>query len=373
MTWRLAKSLETLRAQVNKAAPSRSKSSDGTIGDEAHASRSSDHNPHIREGKVGVVTALDVTHDPANGVDARKLAEALVASRDPRIKYIISNAQIISGPKGPKPWVWRKYSGSNPHTKHVHISVRGEKEHYDGEAPWSISVGRPIKTAEPKVDYPLLKKGSKGQYVVTLQKLLGVNVDGKFGPRTEEAVKKFQRSKKLVADGKVGDYTWEALLKTPENVQAANFLGGVIGGILLEAVAKPILEKTLEKTLETAGKAMTGKTTTKTVPKVAKEIIEEVVEEAVEKKVEKEKEKTSGQVDLGRYSKLIAALAGNVIGVALVWFAMQFPSVATCAVGPDGTDACTILGFTQAQITGFVMASFNTARVYWFPANKPPA
>lgn len=129
MAWRLAKSLETLRDQVNAKWPNRDKSLDGTIGDAAHQATKSDHNPN----SAGVVTAMDITHDPANGLDARKLAETLVASRDPRIKYIISNAQIISSQTSP--WIWRPYSGANAHRQHVHISVAGD---YDDTRPWNL-------------------------------------------------------------------------------------------------------------------------------------------------------------------------------------------------------------------------------------------
>ncbi len=78
-------------------------------------------------------------------------------------------------------------------------------------------------------------------------------------------------------------------------------------------------------------------------------------------------------MDLGRYSKLIGALIGNVVAIALAWLAMQFPSIAQCTVGPEGTDACTVMGFTQAQITAALMTAFNMLLVYWFPANRPPA
>ena len=39
-----------------------------------------------------------------------------------------------------------------------------------------------------------LKKGCKGDEVKTLQKLLGVAVDGDFGPKTEAAVIAFQKA-----------------------------------------------------------------------------------------------------------------------------------------------------------------------------------
>ena len=78
-------------------------------------------------------------------------------------------------------------------------------------------------------------------------------------------------------------------------------------------------------------------------------------------------------MDLGRYSKLIGAVAGNIVAIALAWLAVQFPAIATCTIGPDGTDACTVAGFTQAQITGALMMAINSYFVYRFPPNKPPA
>lgn len=138
--WRVAKSLLALRDQVNTKSPSRSKASDGTIGDPAHASRTSDHNPWIKDGAVGVVTAMDITNDPGRGCDANIIAEAIRTSGDPRVKYIIWNRRIAnSSPIGGQPgWAWRQYKGSNPHTKHVHISVKSDKAAYDSTGAWTI-------------------------------------------------------------------------------------------------------------------------------------------------------------------------------------------------------------------------------------------
>lgn len=139
-SYRLAKALERLRAQVNAKAPSRSKASDGWIGDAAHRSRASDHNPWVTDGGTGVVTAIDVTHDPAGGCDAGKLAETLRAGADKRIKYIIWNKRIANREPtgGAAAWAWRPYGGRNPHDHHVHISVRPEKIYYDLTDPWTI-------------------------------------------------------------------------------------------------------------------------------------------------------------------------------------------------------------------------------------------
>jgi putative chitinase len=54
----------------------------------------------------------------------------------------------------------------------------------------------------------LLKLGSEGEDVKKLQAKLGVEVIGKFGPKTEAAVKAWQTANKLTADGIVGDGTW---------------------------------------------------------------------------------------------------------------------------------------------------------------------
>lgn len=136
MAWRTANCLIQLRNQINQMAPNRSKASDGTIGDAAHASRSSDHNPWVRDRGVGVVTALDITHDPNDGCDCNDIVDAFVRNKDARIKYIIWNKRIISSQV--QPWVWRRYSGRNPHTKHFHLSVRPEKKHYDSTEDWHI-------------------------------------------------------------------------------------------------------------------------------------------------------------------------------------------------------------------------------------------
>lgn len=137
MAWRNAKSLVRLRDQINLIAPSRSKANDGTIGDAAHASRSSDHNPWVIESGVGVVTAIDITNDATHGCNAQALVDALVRHRDPRIKYIIWNSKIVSS--SVQPWIWRTYNGVNPHSHHFHLSVKPSKEHYDSVAEWNLS------------------------------------------------------------------------------------------------------------------------------------------------------------------------------------------------------------------------------------------
>jgi hypothetical protein len=140
MTWRIAKSLEKLRHQIDAKFPGRSKASDGGIGDAAHATRDSDHNPWVVDGNVGVVTARDFTCDPNDGADTEALAEKLRLGRDMRIKYVIYKGRMFSSYKAGSvaPWAWRPYTGKNPHNHHFHISVQPEKARYDSEAEWAI-------------------------------------------------------------------------------------------------------------------------------------------------------------------------------------------------------------------------------------------
>lgn len=138
--WHLAPCLAVLRAQINAAYPNRSIKSDGTIGDEAHAATKSEHNP---DPGTGTVRAFDITHDPVvgRGVDGNKLAAQLVSSRDSRILYVIWNRRIArSYPKpGIPAWSWSAYTGPDPHTNHVHLSVTVAGA--NNKAPWRLIGG----------------------------------------------------------------------------------------------------------------------------------------------------------------------------------------------------------------------------------------
>jgi putative chitinase len=64
----------------------------------------------------------------------------------------------------------------------------------------------------------LLRLGSEGEDVKKLQQFLGVDVVGKFGPKTDAAVKAWQSAHGLTADGIVGDGTWAKMF--PSQPQA---------------------------------------------------------------------------------------------------------------------------------------------------------
>lgn len=90
-------------------------------------------------------------------------------------------------------------------------------------------VETPQPTPNPKgdtcmIELPVLKKGDKSETVKSLQILLNgkryydsdglpLNVDGSFGKRTEQSVKKFQTKNSLSVDGVVGKSTWTKLIE----------------------------------------------------------------------------------------------------------------------------------------------------------------
>jgi hypothetical protein len=68
----------------------------------------------------------------------------------------------------------------------------------------------------------LLKKGSQGELVKSLQEILNQlgyysgRIDGDFGPKTEKSVMAFQEEFSLYTDGIVGDITWGRLRQALE-------------------------------------------------------------------------------------------------------------------------------------------------------------
>lgn len=212
MAWRVAKSLLHLRDQVNALAPARAKGSDGTIGDAAHASRSSDHNPWVEDRRgQPIVTAMDITHDPRHGVDCGKIVNAILASRDKRVKYIIWDQRIASPTVSPA-WGWRPYHGSNPHNHHFHLSVQPADSLFDDESDWSIGDLELNDNAPEAEAKPVLRRGDGGEHVAYAQRALGIKPDGVFGPGTQHSVIEFQKAHSLVADGVIGPATWAKLI-----------------------------------------------------------------------------------------------------------------------------------------------------------------
>jgi peptidoglycan hydrolase-like protein with peptidoglycan-binding domain len=225
--WMVAPCLDVLLGQVNRAAPRRSKRSDGSIGDAAHAARTSQHNPlKLPFCGTPLVRARDFTHDPANGFDAGAFANKLTRSGDPRIKYVIWNWQIWYPNGG-----WKKYTGTNGHETHCHLSVTDAPNIMDlnawrVEGYWTSVVDLPPATPPP--GRRNLREGDVGAdvwglavglnrvfpgYKATPIDLDAVPKNQRFGPKTKSAVLEFQENSNLARDGIVGPQTWRALAR----------------------------------------------------------------------------------------------------------------------------------------------------------------
>jgi hypothetical protein len=147
--------------QATAISPSRKKASDGLLPSAAHikASPNSDHNTGY---------AVDLTDDPKNGIDCKDIFEKL--KEDERVSYLIFQGKIWSKERAKEGN--RKYTGSNPHNKHLHISIN------DGmgkdTSPWFWWLNQPkiINQVIAKVTSVPAKKAYKTE-VCTCCKLHG--------------------------------------------------------------------------------------------------------------------------------------------------------------------------------------------------------
>lgn len=65
--------------------------------------------------------------------------------------------------------------------------------------------------AVPGMAYEVVRRGDQGPWVRKIQQVLGVRVDGDFGPRTEAALQAWQAENGLEPDGIAGRLTYRAM------------------------------------------------------------------------------------------------------------------------------------------------------------------
>ena len=80
--------------------------------------------------------------------------------------------------------------------------------------------------------WPVVQNGSQGHPIRTLQSLLrahghNLTIDGMFGPATEAAVKAFQTSKGMTADGIMSAQTWSTLIIQVKKGSSGDAVRGV--------------------------------------------------------------------------------------------------------------------------------------------------
>lgn len=232
-TWHLAPSLVQLQKDLD-AEFGKSRPNDGTIGDQAHAARSSEHNPDNDPDPMphGAVSAIDVYTD-ANGKtwisDAQFDRFLAVLQKDSRVWYVIHKGHIWSRTHG---FEKREYDGANPHTTHVHISLMQTKAAHDSTASWKI---KGIKAGADSPTVPPLKlvklegnvrPGARAAQVPLLKQLLitagyaeGDITDPLstvYGRGAEESVNRFHKANPKFSsspqfDGAIGPKGFEEL------------------------------------------------------------------------------------------------------------------------------------------------------------------
>ena len=149
-SWILVPCLVSLRQEFNRLAPTRDKTSDGSIGDAAHAGEPSDHNPdetgrtpYSDADHINEVHAIDIDRDLRKpGWSMNKCLEIIItrhrAGHDNRLQNVIYNRRIWSRSWG---WTARAFTGANAHTEHAHFSARYTTAQERDTRPWGLLEG----------------------------------------------------------------------------------------------------------------------------------------------------------------------------------------------------------------------------------------
>jgi hypothetical protein len=145
--WFLNPALTTFRAEVDTEYSKRDRESDGTIGDQAHMGTSSDHNPD----SDGSVDAWDMDVNlfgASKGIPWDHLERLKdLFERHDAAQYWIHDGIICSRSTG---WVRERYTGSNPHDKHIHWNTRSSHEHLTST--WGVETEMDQDTFNERMD-----------------------------------------------------------------------------------------------------------------------------------------------------------------------------------------------------------------------------
>ena len=149
--------------QATALKPLRKKISDGLLPSVAHQNQNpdSDHNTGY---------AVDLTHDPKNGIDCVEIFQKL--KEDERVKYLIFQGKIWSRERSREGD--REYNGSNKHNKHLHVSINEDKGRDTSPWFWWMNQPKIINQIKAKTIPAPTKKLAKEE-VCTCCKLHGAN------------------------------------------------------------------------------------------------------------------------------------------------------------------------------------------------------
>jgi len=181
----------------------------------------------IRGGTAWSSHAFGAAHDYSyRGGPDRSVIEAEV------IPFLIENFEALGIQRVHDYWARRYWQAGRgwierpPGAKndHLHVEVTPDTWSWDTPIEQRLKDGPPAAKPAPKpagpAAYPgkVTKKGSTAsgrvraiQQRLNEQGVANLKLDGKFGPKTEAAVKAFQAASVLEVDGLVGPKTWAAL------------------------------------------------------------------------------------------------------------------------------------------------------------------
>lgn len=241
-----------LVAEVNAKWPVRDKGSDGTIGDASHFSQgsASDHNPWVIVSGVGVVRARDIDRD---GIDAAWLAEylrTLGSAADPRLVnggYVIYNNRITA----PNFSTWRVYTGSDPHTSHIHVSFSRDQVGFDSSAAWGISSAQ-TGTVTPEEDDLTPEQAAALNEVLAISRNVNAQIFGGPGNGNPPGWPTFQNGSGETLT--VVDYLRRQNARTEDLFRALANSSGVNPDVLAQAILRSMGSMVYDAVVQALGK-----------------------------------------------------------------------------------------------------------------------
>ncbi|MFI5891755.1 hypothetical protein ACIA5D_16745 [Actinoplanes sp. NPDC051513] len=196
--WVLIPCLKALFAEFDRIAPSRDHASDGSIGDSAHQSTVSDHNPDetgavpIHDADhVNEVHAIDVDNNlRESDLTMEKVVQFLLgrcrSGAEKRLRYIIYNRRIWSASSD---WVQKTYTGASPHTEHAHFSASYTSSLEASTASWHLE------------DIPVaLTAADKAWITSTIAAQTKAAIDSKLGEIAKEVLSDYKLPGTQTAD-----------------------------------------------------------------------------------------------------------------------------------------------------------------------------
>lgn len=185
--------------------------------------RQIDHNAALRSCSWGLSQIMGFNCTSAGHRNAEEMVRAAMQGEREQLMQMVTLMRawgmvpMLTGKDFTKADSWRaaaqKWNGAGYATHNYHGRMAAAYSKHKGA---NMQLPSPSPT---QPNQPVLRNGMKGEAVHNLQAdlvALGYDVgpvDGRFGPKTDQAVRAFQLKSGLTADGVAGAKTWDALAK----------------------------------------------------------------------------------------------------------------------------------------------------------------